>query len=175
MSFGIFEPSPNSFGGIKETPHKMKKIIPLTLVGFGLLMQGCDTIGESRHERHSQLAEDSGKAVAVSGGQSFQVSKPYDAAFEAAVTYLKKRDYTVESASKDAGQITTTMSVTGGWRQTGTRVQVTLIKESDTLTTVKVAVTEQHRYNALQVEPWGGPKINSDSSSTLATDMKAAL
>ncbi|HEY5044079.1 MAG TPA: hypothetical protein VIK53_19075 [Verrucomicrobiae bacterium] len=153
----------------------MKNITPIFLVGVGLLIQGCDTTGEGFHERHVQAAEDSGKAVAVSGGQSFQVSKSYDDVFQAAVTYLKKKDYTVESANKDAGQITTAMTITGGWRQTGARVEVSLIKESDAVTTVKVAVTEQHRYNALQVEPWDDPKVNGDSSAALATDMKTAL
>jgi hypothetical protein len=153
----------------------MKKITPLILVGFGLLIQGCDTTGEGFHERHMQAAEDSAKAVAVNGGQSFDTNKPYDAAFEAVVTYLKKKDYTVESASKDAGQITTAMTITGGWRQTGTRVEVSLIKENDMITTVKVAATEQHRYNALQVEPWSDPKVNADASATLAADMKTEL
>jgi len=153
----------------------MRNITPLILVGVSLFIQGCDTTGEGFHERHVQAAEDSGNAVSVSGGQSFQVSKPYDDVFEAVVTYLKKKDYTVESANKDAGQITTAMTVTGGWRQTGARVEVSLIKESDAVTTVKVAVTEQHRYNALQVEPWDDPKVNDDSSAALATDMKSAL
>ena len=153
----------------------MKNIILLIFIGSALFVQGCDTPGESFHEKHVEATEDSGKPVALSGGQSFQVSKPYDATFEAVVTYLKKQNYMVESASKDAGQIATVMSITGGWRQTGTRAQVTLIKESDTVTTVKVAVTEQYRYNALQVEPWGDPKVNDGSSAKLVTDMKTAL
>jgi len=154
----------------------MKKITPILFISVGLFFSGCDTPeGGSRHERHMQVAEDSAKAVAVSGGQSFLVAKPADAVFEEVVTYLKKKDYTVESASKDAGQITTALVVTGGWRQTGTRVQVSLIIESDTSTTVKVAATEQHRYNALQVEPWSDPKVNGDNSAVLAADMKMAM
>jgi hypothetical protein len=153
----------------------MKNIILLIFICSALFVQGCDTPGESFHEKHVEAAEDSGKQVAVSGGQSFQVGKPYDATFEAVVTYLKKQNYTVESASKDAGQIATAMTITGGWRQTGTRVQVTLIKESETVTTVKVAVTEQHRYNALQVEPWSDPQVNDGSSAKLTADMKTDL
>jgi hypothetical protein len=153
----------------------MKRIISCILASTALFLQGCDSPGGGFHERHVQEQEDSAKPVAVSGGQTFDTAKPYDAAFEAVVTYLQKQNYTVESANKDAGQITTTMSVTGGWRQTGTRVQVTLIKESDTSTTVKVAVTEQHRYNALQVEPWGDPTVNEQSSTSIADAMKASF
>jgi hypothetical protein len=151
------------------------QFIHLRWTSTSWFLQGCDTTGEGFHERHVQAAEDSAKPVAVSGGQSFDVNKPFDAVFEASVTYLKKKNYTVESASKDAGQITTAMTVTGGWRQMGTRVEVSLIKQSDAVTTVKVAVTEQHRYNALQVEPWDDPKVNGDVSAALAADMKTGL
>jgi len=153
----------------------MKHITSIIFVGVGLLIQGCGTSGEGRHERHARIAEESAKPVQVSGGQNFLASKSYDATFESVVTFLKKKDYTVESASKDAGQIATAMSITGGWRQTGTRVQVTLIKESDITTTVKVAATEQHRYKALQTEPWDDPKVNAASSAALAAEMKTGL
>ena len=65
--------------------------------------------------------------------------------------------------------------VTGGYSQTGTRVYVTLIKDTEKTTTVKVAVAEQKRKKLLQTEPWGDPKVNSEKSSKLADDIKAAL
>jgi len=155
--------------------NTMEYITLIILVSVGFLIQGCVTTGEGRHERHARIAEESGQPVQVSGGQSFQTAMAYDATLESIVTFLKKKDYSVESANKETGQITTVMSITGGWRQTGTRVQVTLIKESDTATTVKVAVTEQQRYKALQVEPWDDPKVNADSSAALAAEMKTGL
>jgi len=54
-------------------------------------------------------------------------------------------------------------------------VYVTLIKDNETSTTLKVAVSEQKRKKLLQTEPWGDPKVNSEKSSKLAEDIKAAF
>ena len=67
------------------------------------------------------------------------------------------------------------MAIKGGYSQTGTRVYVVLIKETDTTTTVKVAVSEQKRKKLLQTEPWGDPKLNEKESDKIATDLKTAL
>ena len=67
------------------------------------------------------------------------------------------------------------MTITGGYSQTGTRVQVTLIKDTDTATTVKVAVTEQKWKKLLQTEPWSDPKVNDKESAKTADQIKAAL
>lgn len=42
-------------------------------------------------------------------------------------------------------------------------------------TTIRVAVTEQKRYKALTIEPWGEPRINYEKSVKLAKDLKAFL
>jgi hypothetical protein len=131
--------------------------------------------GQGRHERREQKLEESAKPKSVSGGASFQTNISYDNAYDAVLNYLKRQDYTIDSASKETGQIVTAMTVKGGYSQTGTRVYVTLIKDNETSTTIKVAVSEQKRKKLLQTEPWGDPKVNSEKSSKLADDIKSAL
>ena len=131
--------------------------------------------GQGRHERRmAQLAE-SAQPRRVAGGVEFQRSASHDETYDAVLTFLKKQGYTVESADKEVGQIITAMDIKGGWRQTGTRVQITLIKEAEIKTTVRVAVVEQKRFKALQAEPWGDPKVNEKESAKLAEALKAAL
>ena len=52
---------------------------------------------------------------------------------------------------------------------------MSLIKESDTETTVKVVATVQKRYKALQVEPWSDPVLDKEKTSSAASDLKAAI
>jgi hypothetical protein len=130
---------------------------------------------QSRSEQREARVEESAKVRNVSGGITFQTNNPYDKAYDTALNFLKRRDYTIDSASKETGQIVTAITVKGGWKQTGTRVQITLIKDSETATTIKVAVTEQKRWKALQTEPWGDPKVNSKKSTQLAEEIKTAL
>ncbi|MDQ1636831.1 MAG: hypothetical protein QOF62_170 [Pyrinomonadaceae bacterium] len=133
------------------------------------------SFAQGRHEKREQKLEESAKAKGVSGGVTFQIEVAYDKAHEATLSYLKRQEYTIESASKETGQIVTAMTIKGGYSQTGTRVYVTLIKDSDNSTTLRVAVSEQKRKKLLQTEPWGDPKVNSEKSQKLADDIKAAL
>jgi hypothetical protein len=128
-----------------------------------------------RHERHQAVAEESSKPISVSGGPTFQILRPYGDAFDATLNYLKKQGYNIDSASQEIGQIITAITVKGGWHQTDTRVMVTLIKDSESATTLRVAVTEQKRYKALQTELWGEPKVNNGRSNDLADQLKSAL
>src|ERR1035438_5927812 len=59
--------------------------------------------------------------------------------------------------------------------QTGTRVQITCIKDNDAQTSIRVAVTQQKRKKLLQTEPWSDPKVNDEASSKTANDLKAAI
>ena len=127
------------------------------------------------HEKKEAKLEESGKAQAVSGGAKTQLAKPFAEVYEKTLNYLKKADYTIDSADKEAGQIVTAIVVTGGYRQTGTRVYVVFIKDSDSATTIRVAVTEQKRYKALQTEPWGDPKVNDKESQRISNEIKAAM
>lgn len=127
------------------------------------------------HERRMARVEKSAKPRSVASGTSFKDPASYNTTFDDVVTFLKKQGYAIDSASKEAGTIFTTMSIKGHWRQTGTRVSISLIRDSKTVTEVQVAVTQQKRFKALQTEPWGRPKVNKAKSSALAAKMKAAL
>jgi len=142
---------------------------------FALCVFQSISVSQGRHEKREAKLEESAKPRSVSGGVTFRTDRPYDKAYEAVLNYLKRQDYTIDSAGKETGQIITAMVVTGGYSQIGTRVYVTLIKDTEQTTTVRVAVSEQKRKKLLQTEPWGDPKVNSEKSSKLADDIKAAL
>lgn len=103
------------------------------------------------------------------------MQKPYDEVYDKILTYLKKAEYAIESANKETGQIVTEITIKGGYSQTGTRVYAILIKESNTATTVRIAVSEQKRKKLLQTEPWGDPKVNDKESQRIADEIKATL
>ena len=133
------------------------------------------SFAQGRHEKREQKIEESTKAKGVSGGVTFQTELPYDKAYDAVLTYLKRQENTIDSASKETGQIVTAMTIKGGYSQTGTRVYVTLIKDNENSTTLRVAVSEQKRKKLVQTEPWGDPKVNTEKSQKLADGIKAAL
>jgi hypothetical protein len=125
-------------------------------------------------KREAKIAE-SGKPQNVKGGTTFQAAVPYGEAYDAALNYLKRQGYTLDSAGKETGQIVTAMDIKGSHSQTGTRVLVTCIKDSDAQTSVRVLVTEQKRKKLLQTEPWGDAKSNEPEAARIAGDMKAAM
>ena len=131
--------------------------------------------GQGKHEKREQKIEESAKAKGVSGGITFQTDLAFDKVYDAILNYLKRQEYTIDSASKETGQIITAMTIKGGYTQTGTRIYVTLIKDNDSSTSLRVAVSEQKRKKLLQTEPWGDPRVNSEKSSKLAEDMKTVL
>lgn len=139
------------------------------------LMLGCVIAAAQRHERHEQANKESQQISSVSEGSSFQTSRSEDEAFQLIINYLKRSGETIENASKDAGEIATALSIKGGWHQTGTRTQISLIRDSETTTTVRVAVTEQKRFKALQTEPWGSPKVNTSKSAEYAERLQKEL
>src|SRR5260370_38155356 len=94
------------------------------------------------------VGEQSGKVVAASqpdtaGAATFTDSSGVDKVFVVILEYLKKQGYTIDSADKNIGQITTAMDIKGGFTQTGTPDQVTLIRHSHAQTTMRVAVNTQ--------------------------------
>lgn len=128
------------------------------------------------HEKHAEAVAASSEVHPVPGGQKFTLSFPAEKVFAAVVRYLNASErYTVESANRDAGLIATIMEIKGGWKQTGTRAVITIIGDSDSATTVRVAVTEQKRYKGLQTEPWSDPKVDDKASGALAAEMQPAL
>jgi hypothetical protein len=132
-------------------------------------------LAQSRKERKEAKIEESAKPKAVAGGVRFQVQKAYLETYDALLNWAKRADYTIDRGDRDNGQIITGMTVTGGYSQTGTRVVFTIIKESETLTTVKLALTEQKRKKLLSTEPWSDPKVNEKESEKLAERVKSAM
>lgn len=128
-----------------------------------------------RHERKAEELADSEKIQNVTGGTTFINAASIDKTYDDLLTYVKREGYGIDSASKETGQIVTAIQVTGGYHQTGTRIYLTVIKDSDVQTTVRVAVSEQKRYKAVQTEPWGTPKVNEKKSADLADKVKAAI
>ena len=150
----------------------MKKILLIvaTLVALQPVISA-----ESRSERKAREREESEKPKQVSGGELFTIQKKYDDVYDDALTYLKKQGQTIDSASKETGQITTAIAVTGGWKQTGTRIIITVIKEKAEVTSVRAVVTAQKRYKALQVEPWSDPVLEPKASAALREDLVKVL
>jgi hypothetical protein len=130
-------------------------------------------LAQNRAERKQAKIEESAKPKNVAGGVKVEAQKSYQDTYEALLNWVKRADYTIESADKETGIITTAMTISGGYSQTGTRLVLTLIKDSDTTTTVRVVVTEQKRKNLLQVEPWSDPRVNDKATQTLADQIKA--
>ena len=136
-------------------------------------MQG--TLQAQRHERDAQKVAESGQIQSVGGGTTFEVAASYDAVFDAIVNNLKRSGLTLDSASRDAGQIATAMEITGGWKQTGKRTVISILKDSADKTSVRVAITVQKRYKGLQTEPWGDAKVDDKASAAYADKVKADL
>ena len=128
-----------------------------------------------RQERKTEEQADSEKIQNVSGGVTFQQASAMDKTYDDLLNYVKREGLTIDSASKETGQIVTAIDVTGKYHQIGTRVYLTVMKSSETETSVRVAVTEQKRYKALQTEPWSSPKVNAEKSSELSEKIKAAI
>src|SRR5690242_20663085 len=107
-----------------------------------LLVLTSTNVYAQRHEKRMARLAESEKPQNVKGGTTFQAPVPYDKAYDAALNYLKREGHTIDSASKETGQIVTAIAITGGYTQTGTRVQITCIKDNDNHTSVRVLVTE---------------------------------
>lgn len=135
--------------------------------GYPLLAQ--------RHARKEAAIEESGKARGVTGGVKVSIAKAYDDVYQRTLNYLKKSDYAIESADKETGQIVTEMTITGGYSQTGRRVYAIFIKDTDSSTIVRVAVTDQKRKKLLQTEPWSDPKVNEKETERIAELLKSEL
>lgn len=149
----------------------------LTVIAAFLLCVGVNypLHAQGRKAKREARNTESEKPKNVAGGVTFQVVKPFEATYEATLNYLKREGHTIDSADKDIGQIITAIDIKGGYSQTGTRVQLTLIKDKEAQTTVRVAVTKQKRKKALQTEPWSDPKVDAEESTALAEAVKAAV
>jgi hypothetical protein len=102
-----------------------------------------------------------GPPPTVPGGVTFQVPLPYARVFDTVVGALQRQHRGIDVADRQAGQIVSHVAISGCWRQTGTRIQVFLIKDSERVTTIKVQVTSAlRRSQSPAAEPWGPPCLD---------------
>jgi hypothetical protein len=151
------------------------QITKIILLVFLSAVLGGQVLAGPRAERKAQTAAESEKPRSLRGGVSFDVPLAYADAFDAVIKHLKLQDCEVTTADRDAGLVATAIEVTGGWRQTGTRIVVSLIRQNEKTTTIKVTVTEQKRYKALQVEPWSEPKVAEKKTAEAAEKLKVGF
>jgi hypothetical protein len=140
-----------------------------------LTLSSSVVLNAQAHERREAAVAASGTVHSVSGGTTIQIPGAYDTVFDALVTYLKKSGYTVDLASRDAGEVATSLEITGGWKQTGRRTVISVIKDTPTSTAVRIAATVQKRYNAIQADPWSDPKVDDKASAAFAQKVQTEL
>lgn len=141
----------------------------LSMVGFSPAQAG------GRKERKAAALEESSALRSAPGGETIQVDRPYESVYSEVLNFLKRQGYTLALASQETGQITTGIEVTGGWKQKGRTVFISLLDEGDGRTTARVVVNIQKRYKALQTEPWSEPKASAPESLELAERIRAVL
>ena len=130
---------------------------------------------QSRHERKAKELAESAQPKGLAGGVTFQTPLSMDRCFETVLNDLKRKGHDIEIADRDAGRIVTAMEIAGSHSQTGTRILVTLIKDSDTQTSVRVAVSSQKRKKLLTTEPWSDPRVDEEASGSVARQLEEAL
>lgn len=128
-----------------------------------------------RRERRTAALEESRAIRNAPGGETFKVTRAYESVYGEVLNFLKRQNYTIASSSRETGQITTGIEITGGWKQKGRTVFISLLDEGDGRTTLRAAVSIQKRYKALQTEPWSEPKSSPPESLELARRLQASL
>lgn len=126
----------------------MRKV--LTSIVLALVFAGVATTvsAQGLHARIMARKAEAEKPKAASDAVEMKVSRSYQASYEDVLTWVKKSgDYKVDFANsnKDNGIVASTIEQVDakgpfGWKKTGKRLMVELVKESDTETTLKVAV-----------------------------------
>ena len=147
----------------------MKTISNIALLSLLTLIASA----QDRRERKELERTESAQPREVPGGVTFQVNVPLETAFETVLTAFKRKEYAIESADKVLGRIGTGMTVTGGYIQTGSRVIVVFIKDSDSQTSIRVTTTAQKRKKLLQAEPWENPKLDVAATAKAIDELKA--
>lgn len=155
---------------------KTTKFILCTATILAIAAVSSSFAGDFHDKLEKRKAEAAKQVPPPSVAQSFLAPMTYDKVYDETLTFLKKNDYVIESANKETGQITTVITQeTTSWKQTGSRVTVTLIKEGDKSTAIKLVVSDHTRYKALVTEPWGNPKVNAEKTSVVIAKIKPIL
>jgi uncharacterized protein (TIGR03067 family) len=136
--------------------------------------------------------------------KEFKIEKPYGETYDTVLKCVKENvkladtsfliPHEAEVADKETGQISTTLGVSRSWDHLRNapqrwlrRLIITLIKDGDSATTVKVAITQRKRHyqrvllyggrvlDEIPTGSWGNPKVSNDESKKWADRIKAAL
>jgi hypothetical protein len=152
--------------------HRRAPILASTLATASLSLEPAHSLFQQR--KQGEL-EQSAQVTSPAAGVTFQASLSYEKCFDAVNNFLKRAGHEIETANKDGGSIVTAMEITGRYTQTGTRIRVTMIKDSNTQTSVRVAVTTQKRKKLLATEAWSNPKVDDSHTSKIAADLEEAF
>ena len=118
-------------------------------------------------------AEQPAGPATPAGGATFSVARTYDSTFDTVLAYLKKQGQSVDTASRDTGEIVTARTIDGRGR-TGRRIHIAITRDSASSTAVRVAVTLQTRKKA-EADSWSDPAIDSRQSRLAADELRAIL
>jgi hypothetical protein len=150
--------------------HRRAPILASTLATASLSLEPAHSQFQQR--KQSEL-EQSAQVTSPAPGVTFQAPLSYEKCFDAVNNFLKRAGHEIETANKDGGSIVTAMEITR--RYTHTRIRVTMIKDSNTQTSVRVAVTTQKRKKLLATEAWSNPKVDDSQTSKIAADLEEAF
>jgi len=120
-----------------------------------------------------QRAE-SEKVKEVKGGAKILVLLSAQETYDSLLTWVKRADYSLDSSetSKDNGVIVTALAVDPKDKGKATRTVLTVIKDSETQTTVKVVVYRQKRRTMMgSVGLWGNAELLDAEIKDLATKL----
>ena len=152
--------------------HRRARILASALAAASLSVE---PVHAQFQQRKQGEVEQSAQATSTAVGVAFQASLSYERCFDVVNNFLKRTGHEIETANKDGGSIVTAMEITGKYTQTGTRILVTLIKDSDTQTSVPVTVTARKRKKLLATEPWSNPKVDDSQTSKIAAYLEEAF
>jgi|SRR5579883_2117488 len=128
------------------------------------------------HEKIVARKEAAEKVTPASGWVELKVDRPYDETFDFVRTWLQKQEFKIELAERDAGNIRTPIEQTEkkllGFSKAGTRIAVSLIKESASQTTIKIVVAD---YSKKGADPWSNPKTNSENTKKVSDQLRTDI
>ena len=136
------------------------------------------TFAQGLHAKIEARKKEAEKPKPLAGGIKFQVPKSFDETYEKVVNWVNHEDYTIdpEQTRKEIGQIFTAVAQTkGGYTQSGNRLRITVIKDNETTTTIKVIVEDLKRKKLFAAEPWSDPKVNDKETQKVADQIKMVI
>jgi hypothetical protein len=177
----------NDCHSLLESIARLRMIRKALTVGvFALASALVGTVSLRAQGLHDKIAARKAEAERPKGVKDaveIKVSKSYQETYDDVLNWIKRSDdfaADFANSNKDNGIVTSTIETidTGalGWKKTGRRLTVELIKESDTETTLKVAVVNLQRIGA---DSWSNKpqdiKLNVAQTQAVVERMKASL